>query len=92
MTAEELAAGGKSALVANAHKVSIKKYYNMKRYYLDRKMKSKSHELHQEGCSLLPLKDGIDLGLNLNYRSALREAYQLYEDISGCVRCTQEHQ
>ena len=62
----------------------------MDKYYVNRNTDTNpnnDHEVHKAGCHLLPLADGIDLGLHPNCQSAIQEAKKHYNDVDGCIHC-----
>ena len=65
----------------------------MDRYFLNKNTETNpnnDHEVHKEGCHLLPLRDGIDLGLHPNCQSAVTAAKGIYANSDGCIQCIPE--
>lgn len=64
----------------------------MPKYYVNKNAQSNGdHEVHEEGCSHMPLLENrIDLGVHLNCYSAVIAAKVYYSQADGCYYCSEE--
>ncbi len=61
----------------------------MPRYYVNKNAQDNGdHEVHQEGCSRLPLAHNrLDLGIHFTCQTAVTEARRHYRQSNGCFYC-----
>ncbi|TNZ86917.1 hypothetical protein CGI23_12600 [Vibrio parahaemolyticus] len=61
----------------------------MPRYYVNKNAQDNGdHEVHQEGCSRLPLPHNrLFLGIHSTCQTAVREARRHYRQSNGCFYC-----
>lgn len=60
------------------------------RYYVNKNALGNGiHEVHKDDCNLLPnQKTCIDLGIHMNYKSAIVKAMDYYQQTKCCLYCT----
>lgn len=63
---------------------------NLSRYYLNKKARENGkHELHKSDCNRIPgKKTYIDLGIHMNYKSAIVKALDYFRQLNCCGCCT----
>ena len=64
----------------------------MTKYYVNKnEQPNGDHEIHKETCEYLPKeKNRISLGEFKNCKEAIRRARIYYEQVNGCVYCSEE--
>ena len=62
----------------------------MARYYVNKNAQANGdHEVHQEGCSRLPVAHNrINLGEYYTCSDAVRAARNYYKQVNGCYYCS----
>lgn len=61
-----------------------------KRFYVNKNAQANGdHEVHEYGCSYLPLEHNrIYLGLHNNCKTAVTKAKDYYNQVNGCYYCS----
>ena len=81
-----------SGKILTNHAMNYTTGINLRRYYVNKNaLINGRHELHKDDCNFLPKSEVcIDLGIHMNYHSAIIKAMDYFKQLNCCFCCTHD--